>query len=109
MPVSTSLTNATRAGPPRAGSVFDSASRWSPASKKRSLYERANENADPQMMKTDNIKWSPTEMLVGSSRGFSETDTSMQRVRAAEDWKVVVYSVSGIVVFLALLTFLRNK
>lgn len=93
---------------PHTDSVLPGISRWSQTTKREAVYEGLKETSDPAMRKADTIKFDPSEMIIGASKGQFETDMSYQRVQRDRDWVPVLYTVGAFVIFLGIVSFLRR-
>lgn len=106
MPINTNVSSVSHWGPVK---TRDAASRWSSTAKLSAIYSANAVREDPQMMKADNLKFNPGEMLKGASLGPHDTDPSHQRVMQDRLWTPIMYTAGGLIAFLILVSFLRKK
>lgn len=108
MPIQVTLNNASASSIPRTESIIPGISRWSQTTKREAVYEGLAAVSNPEMRKADNLKFNPSEMIIGASKGMYETDMSYQRVQRDRDWVPVMYTLGALVIFLGVVSFLRR-
>lgn len=76
-------------------------------SNNQAVYKRLAEGADSDMMKSDNLLFSPSEMIAGSGLSHQEIDPSYRRF-AQEQMKPMWTCIGGLILFLIAVKYLTS-
>lgn len=80
-------------------------SRWTSKANNQALYKSLAEASDPGMMKSDNLLFSPGQMLSGTGQTHQQIDSGYARVQQTQMQPLYVWA-GGIILFVVVLRYL---